>query len=211
MLQIALIFGIMGACRRQELYNIQFKDVEVFETTLLIKISKTKTKTDRSFTITGKYYEQCKKYIELRPTECSNPSFFLNYIDGKCTTQRVGINKFGALGKVIASYLQLTDPELYTGHCFRRTSATLLVDAGGDITALKRHGGWKSTTVAEGYIDDSMTNKIAISNSILNSIENNRNEVNINIPSPSTSNNASCPVQIHFHNCNIQNINNYYK
>ena len=49
----------------------------------------------------------------------------------------------------IAQFLKLTNPELYTGHCFRRTSATLLIDAGGDITALKRHGGWKSTAVTE--------------------------------------------------------------
>ena len=54
---------------------------------------------------------------------------------------------------VIASFLKLTNPELYnTGHSFRRTSATLLIEAGGDITAVKKLGGWKSTTVAEGYI-----------------------------------------------------------
>ncbi|XP_045529376.1 uncharacterized protein LOC123717433 [Pieris brassicae] len=28
-----------------------------------------------------------------------NPSFFLNYISGKCTQQRVGFNKFGMLAK----------------------------------------------------------------------------------------------------------------
>lgn len=144
--------------------------------------------------------------------------FFLNYISGKCTQQRFGINKFGALGKTIAIYLNLPHPNLYTGHCFRRTSATLLVDSGGDIITLKRHGGWKSTAVAESYVDDSMTNKILVSNSILHTIENNKSEININMqPTPSTStstsnNNASCPstVQIQFHNCNIQNMHNYY-
>ncbi|KAJ8914344.1 hypothetical protein NQ315_011332 [Exocentrus adspersus] len=39
---------------------------------------------------------------------------------------------------------------LYTGHCFRRTSASLLADSGASIDVLKRHGGWKSASVAEG-------------------------------------------------------------
>lgn len=56
--------------------------------------------------------------------------------------------------KEVAKYLNLQNPEQYTGHCYRRTSATMLVNAGGDITSLKRHGGWKSTEVAEGYIDN---------------------------------------------------------
>ena len=43
--------------------------------------------------------------------------------------------------------------------CLRRTSATFLVDSGGDITTLKRHGGWKSSSVAEGYIEESIENK----------------------------------------------------
>jgi integrase len=44
----------------------------------------------------------------------------------------------------------------YTGHSLRRTSATLLVDEGGDLTTLKRHGGWRSSFVAEGYIEESI-------------------------------------------------------
>lgn len=56
---------------------------------------------------------------------------------------------------------------MYTGHCYRRTSASLLADSGADILTLKRHGGWKSSTVAEGYVEDSITNKIKISKCIL--------------------------------------------
>ena len=77
----------------------------------------------------------------------------------------------------------MPNSNLYTGHCFRRSSATLLVDAGGDITTLKRHGGWKSTTVAEGYIEESIQNKMQISNTILNSVETENTHVNINAPS----------------------------
>ncbi|KAH0813919.1 hypothetical protein GEV33_008872 [Tenebrio molitor] len=61
----------------------------------------------------------------------------------------------------------LPEAEKYTGHSFRRSSATILVD----ITALKRHGGWKSTTVAEGYIDTSMNNKMDSANKIINAVQ----------------------------------------
>lgn len=74
----------------------------------------------------------------------------------------VGKNKFGKMPKEIAEYLKLPDVDLYTGHCFRRTFATVLADTGANVTALKRHGGWKSTSVAEGYIEESIQNKTKI-------------------------------------------------
>ncbi|KAJ8964437.1 hypothetical protein NQ317_002343 [Molorchus minor] len=39
------------------------------------------------------------------------------------------------------------------------SSANILADCGVDITNLKRLGGWKSITVAEGYLDDYLENK----------------------------------------------------
>ncbi|KAJ8949657.1 hypothetical protein NQ318_010076 [Aromia moschata] len=52
-----------------------------------------------------------------------------------------------------------------------RRSATILVNAGGDLLTLKRHGGWCSSSVAENYIDDCITNKITLANKIVTSIE----------------------------------------
>jgi hypothetical protein len=64
----------------------------------------------------------------------------------------------GGVPKKIATYL-LQEPELYTGHSFRRSAATMVLDAGGDILTLKRAGGWKSSGIAEGYVDDSINNE----------------------------------------------------
>ncbi|KAJ8915477.1 hypothetical protein NQ315_003240 [Exocentrus adspersus] len=49
----------------------------------------------------------------------------------------------------------------------KRSSATLLAEAGADLSVLKRHGGWRSDSVAEGYIKQSVKNKIQISKKIL--------------------------------------------
>jgi hypothetical protein len=58
----------------------------------------------------------------------------------------------------IAEYLKLPDAASYTGYCLRRTSATLLAD--------KRRGGWSSNSVAEGYVEERIANKMRTSKRI---------------------------------------------
>lgn len=193
---------------------------------LLIKIPITTTGIQRSFTVVGEFYNICKKYMQMRPKDPKTDRFFLNFQNDKCTRQPIGINKFGGMPKEIATYLNLPEPELYTGHCFRRTSATLLVDNGGDITALKRHGGWKSNTVAEGYIENSVNNKTKIGQQITSSLSlnpsNSTEQTDTEPPAPkrfkqshekdirpSTSTSSSSNIQpkenvsLQFHNCSV--------
>ncbi|XP_074103492.1 uncharacterized protein LOC141530340 [Cotesia typhae] len=140
--------------------NMKLEDVKkIDENTLFIKVPITKNNQPRSFTIDGKYYDYAKEYMDARPKTCKTDRFFLNYQNGRCTCQPIGINKFGSMPRTIAEFLKLENANKYTGHSFRRTSATLLADAGGDMTVMKRHGGWKSSTVVEGYIADSVNNK----------------------------------------------------
>lgn len=203
----------MGACRSNELYEMKIEDVKDFQTELLITIPKTKTKIVRKFTINSTFYNIVKKYIDLRPSHVETNSFFLNYQKSKCTIQRIGKNKFADIGRQIAKYLNLPNPQSYTGHCYRRSSATLYIDGGGDITGLKRHGGWKSTQVAEGYIDQSMRNKTTTADTIAKQI--NSNEAtssftatgipNIRVENSSKVNHNSRPIQ--FINCTITNLN----
>ena len=39
----------------------------------------------------------------------------------------------------------------------------MLVEGGGDLLSLKSHGGWKSPSVAVGYIDNSIARKLQLS------------------------------------------------
>lgn len=183
-----MIFGINGACRRDEICNILVQDVTEHSTTLMIvNLPDTKTNMSRKFTISDSFYEIVKKYTKLRPKHGKCNRFFLNYVQGKCTQQPIGINKIGNIPKQIADYLNLPNPELYTSHSFRRTSATLLADAGADITTLKRHGGWRANNVAEGYVEESINNKRKISGEIAKSIH-------LNEPKASTSREKSPEV-----------------
>lgn len=127
-LQVVLIIGISGACRKQELRNMRPEHIEDTGKCLIIHIPDPKTR--RSFVVPETFYPTCKKYMNLRPP--GPLPFFLNYINEQCTKQCVGINKFGSITKEIAEYLDLPDANKYTSHCFRRQEATILVDAGKD-------------------------------------------------------------------------------
>ena len=189
--------GVTGACRANVLYNMQVEHIQYYDGCVQVFVPQTKTKIPRNFTITGNYYNIIKKYTDLRPPNVPN-SFFLNYQNGKCTKQIIGINKFGQMGKTIAEYLQLKNPEKYTGHCLRRSSATLYADGGASMTALKRHGGWKSASVKQinSNLYPSISTTVNNVSSETFSITNN-NDMNIsNIPAP-----------IHFHNCSNFTIN----
>lgn len=146
-------------------------------TFILIVIPNTKTNIRREFTISSGNFEGVnllqifRKYSALRPSDFESTKFFCSYRNGRCMKQHVGINTIGSVPTKIAQFLNLQNPASYTGHCFRRTSATLLADAGGDIVSLKRHGGWKSTSVAEGYLEDSIQNKLQVASKILGQTE----------------------------------------
>lgn len=126
---------------------------------MIITIAKTKTGISRTFTIEGELLTTVLKYQALRPAKVTTEHFFIKYTNGKCINQNIGINTIRTLPKKIATFLKLPDPECYTGHSFRRTSTTFVADSGADITQIKRHGGWKSTSTAEGYIEESVGQK----------------------------------------------------
>ncbi|XP_048511125.1 uncharacterized protein LOC125502027 [Athalia rosae] len=176
--KIVLIFGIFGALRTDELTNIQVRDMKKQGNLLQVQVPKTKTMLPRSFIIPEDCVEYVTRYQSLRPENVPSGRFFINYQNGKCTAQVIGKNKFAGMPKEIAEFLDLPDAASYTGHTFRRTSATMLVDNGANMETLKRHGGWKSSTVAEGYIAESLGNKKNIGDMIMSSL---------NLPSTATS------------------------
>lgn len=163
LIKVALLFGLNGACRRCELCYLTINDIEDTGKFVIVTLRDTKTKKFRVFTVTDECnaYDYYKRYVAIRPQKVANDRFFLNYRNGKCTVQPIGINTFGTFPQKIARFLNLPDDHMYTGHCFRRTFSSFLADSGADMDTLKRHGVWKSATVAEGYIKNSISNKIS--------------------------------------------------
>lgn len=208
------MIGIAGACRLEELPNMLLKDIDDKETMLVVNIPNTKTNVERKFVVVGvENLIFFKEYVALRPLNVPHDRLFVYYKQGKCTSQPVGINTFESLPCKVAEYLKLPNANEYTEQCLRRSSATMLVEGGGNITNLKRHGGWKSSSVAEGYIEDSMKNKIQIANRIQNG--NSTDAITPNLSSSTfilkstTINNhqLELPYNMNFTNCNNFTIN----
>lgn len=72
---------------------------------------------------------------------------------GKGTTKKFGFQ--------IATALKLPNPEAYTGHCWRRSSATLAANAGLSLAQIKALTGHHSDTVVQRYIERSLPMKLA--------------------------------------------------
>lgn len=123
-----MIIGISGACRCEEMVKMKVEDIEDLGSLLHIKIPNGKANKSRSFTVVEeKFINIYRKYASLRPTSMNDQRFFLKYKDGKCHRSVMGIHKIGSVPREVAFYLKLPNWKEYTGHCLRRTSATLLV------------------------------------------------------------------------------------
>jgi integrase len=142
--------------------------------------------------------------IRNRGVQIGNPLF--KYIEkGKGTAKVIGKNSLGKFPQFVAKFLELPDYELFSGHCFRRTAATLMADAGTDKITLKRAGRWKSDQVVDGYIAQSTSSKLKIANALASAVM--QNDSNDN---PSSSKNDDCGNDFkgNSHQNNVINISN---
>ncbi|KAJ8910321.1 hypothetical protein NQ315_003533, partial [Exocentrus adspersus] len=142
---VALIFGVAGACRGKELHQLTISDVTDMDHALLVNVRNTKNNVDQNLRRRTQdfLFGMRKVNVLFKPLEKTLLEKYHN-----------------------AEYLNLPNSTLYTGHCFRRTSASLLADSGASIDVWKRHGGWKSASVAEGYIENSINTKKIVADSI---------------------------------------------
>lgn len=94
-------------------------DISRYDDMYYVTIPATNTKTYKknSFAITGPVLDIVRRYEKLRPSNAPE-KFFLNYQKGKCTTQTIGKNKFYKMPQRIAEYMNLPNPERYTGNSF---------------------------------------------------------------------------------------------
>jgi len=91
--------------------------------------------------------EDCRVWCYLKASESGGFEALT-----KCP---IGKNSLGKFGKLIAKMLGKKNWDSYTGHCWRRTAATICAEAGLTIPEIKNVTGHRSDTVVQGYIDSS--------------------------------------------------------
>lgn len=83
------LIGVAGGCRREELYEMSIKDIEITESQVVITIPKTKTNQARVFTIIKdtkgvNFLALYQKYVSLRPKNVKHDKLFVGYRHEQC-------------------------------------------------------------------------------------------------------------------------------
>jgi integrase len=181
--KLVLLFGIYGGLRPDELTSMRWTDLHISESE--IKVTIPYSKTDRAgagfyfviprntlfpgicpLTLLNEYKQQ------TNIDECNN-RLWRTWRRGKFINSPLGKNLIMRIASQIATILGLPEPRRYTGHCFRRTAATLLADNGVSLLNLKRFGRWKSDSVAQQYVEQSEKQKEDVSKIIQTTLNNN--------------------------------------
>ena len=138
--------------RGGELVAMQTSQIKlVKEGNYEVIVPNTKNKKPHKFQITGNYVDMISRYWKLRPANITTHNrFFINYQNGKCTSQPIGKNQIAKMPSQVATFLNLEDAAKYTGHSYRRSGAKLLADSGASMMDIKRMGNWDSTGSALG-------------------------------------------------------------
>ncbi|KAJ8672430.1 hypothetical protein QAD02_003689 [Eretmocerus hayati] len=167
--KIMLIFAICGCLRCDEIKNMKIHDIEDLGDRLLVSVNDNKNDYSGQFIIGTMFYAKVKSYIALREKikQLDTDRLFIRYKDGKCYSQPIGIHKIGETPCRIATYLGLPKPERYTGHSFRRSSATLLSDSGATMQMIEQLGRWRSDAIAQGYLEDSLLDRQLIHEGVI--------------------------------------------
>ncbi|XP_065168248.1 uncharacterized protein [Atheta coriaria] len=186
--KVALIMGVMGACRSNDLYQMKISDIHDHGSVYEVRVP-TKTSKYRKFTITGYYYDICKQYLSNRRPD-TNVFVFQQYRCGKFTKQRIGVNSFIKMGRDVANFLKLPNVENYSGHSFRSSSAAILGQTGS--CTIQKHEfllpSTQTTQVEEVFIDESGKNESDAFNINMDSYTNSDSDSDADYPDSVTDN-----------------------
>jgi hypothetical protein len=152
LVKIVLVMGIAGGCRVGELVNMKIDDVDDRGNVLVVTLPDTKTNKPRMFTIiinevAINAVDIYRKYVILRPQVVTYRRFFLNYQRGKCTVQPVGENKIlvPKMPSVIAEFLGLSEPALYTGQIY--IARNFFLQSNTRVCRSKLPSGWRPRVI----------------------------------------------------------------
>ena len=81
----------------------------------------------------------------------------------KFTKLPLGKNTIGRVGIQVATELCLPRPEIYTGHCWRRSCGTSASDSGVNVTTLMGMMGWSNPKTAMVYVKKSRMTSLSLS------------------------------------------------
>lgn len=154
-----LLVGFAGAFRRSELVALDVADVEFTRAGVVLSVRRSKTDQEgegRRVAIPfGRTEETCpvralRTWLAAASIEDGAVFRSVNR-HGQVNTERLSDKAVALVVKRTALACGF-DPSRYAGHSLRSGLATSAAAAGADERSIMRQGGWRSVTVARGYI-----------------------------------------------------------
>ena len=179
-MHVLLIFGLNLGIRTADLKKLQWRNVTQYADGLRITVDWA-TKTDQGARGTSYFiakeqdprvcgvtlFAEYRRIVQEAEPERLNGDLWLRIIKTKLGKWIVigprGRNWITSVPSMVAKALGLPTPELYTGHCYRRTSAQWQADAGATALELQNQFGWKSPAMATVYTGQSTVARSASS------------------------------------------------
>jgi integrase len=136
-----------GLTRISELTNLDFSNLKLSGDNYEFLISQSRTdlkKKGFTFIVVPPFSQYITNYENAFPLELRKGRFFLKKTNCPPSQAAVEKNTLASYPNSVAEFLGLENSEQYTGHCLRRTGATILEDRGVSKITLKRAGRWTS-------------------------------------------------------------------
>lgn len=166
--KLAAGFQYFGGLRREEVAHLTFAHVRRKSYGVEFDVVGSKTDpagTGATFLIPLKggcgLVELFDQYCQLVPRPTKDDRLFVRYDRGHFTPMPVGKNTIADYTKLMADEAGLTGDQLkqFTSHGVRATTATVLADAGMSLENLMRAGRWRSASVAQRYMRESVVQR----------------------------------------------------
>lgn len=159
--RLLIQIGSFAGLRSGELHDLLFSDIEIRDKALKITVRHSKTDQEQQGTyilipsFEDPLLDPVKTFLRYSDVVPEKDHLFLQYHGGKYVRQAIGKNSFTPIIRNMAKLLMIQNWEAYRTHSLRSTMATILADAEGTEQEIKRHGRWKSATVASEYVRSS--------------------------------------------------------
>ena len=174
-----VVLMVSGGLRSMELKDLQVGDVvekgDIYEVNFK-RVKQRGEKTSAKFVVDSEGSRHVRKYLNDVRTQFGELDGQL--IKGtpvtkgqsKYVNQNMGKNTIMEIGKDIARKLDLPNPDTYTSHTFRRSSATFAVESGATTAEMLPFYGWSSESTAQRYVEtsavlsDNMSTRLSVQN-----------------------------------------------
>lgn len=173
---VMILLSFSAFLRFNELSQLKCNDIVVKENYLIIKIRKSKTDQYRAGdeVLVSKGlslacpYSMFLKYVCLANIDMSSDMFlFRPLYRSKQKCALIKVNKpisYTTARECVVSRLKQVAPELNLGlHSLRSGGATMAANSDVKDRCWKRHGRWKSESSKDGYVEDSISSRLAVS------------------------------------------------